>query len=502
MRLPTYLVKSPTGVFHFRWVVPKPWRERVGCKVVKRSLGTRSPRAAQLYALTLASRYAQILRGSTMGNDAIEAALRAAQNSREFEISRTKGGGYRLKTDGTPQDNQAGLEALRIVTEAETAQSARVEPPPPLEHLPSLTPTNQRMALDTAIEKWGSGLIPKGPRDKTPEQKQRAVRDFQEWLDAHVPRPSKVSRRTVETLGRNECAEWVLYQKVQPGQKEGELTAPTTIANRMGYLAGFFDWCMDAGCYPKGDNPAQGQIHVSKAEKASRSTISGWKPFTPEQITIIFANVGRMRNEASRWVSVIALYTGARSNEIAQLELLDFKVKDGVKVFHFTEEGDDKSLKTPGSDRYTPIHPDLLSLGLWTRMERLKKAGETKMFPGLKIDGTNGPANAPQKAFLYICEQLRVKARGKGKIGLHSFRKTIVQWMQDKEIAPEYRRAFVGHAEGNEQNDIHTVVYSKRPSMPVLSAKCLPALDFAQAGVVDLSALKLVLAERLTDQEA
>ena len=74
--------------------------------------------------------------------------------------------------------------------------------------------------------------------------------------------------------------------------------------------------------------------------------------------------------------------------------------------------------------------------------------------------------------------------------------------MQDKEIAPEYRRAFVGHAEGNEQNDIHTVVYSKRPSMPVLSAKCLPALDFAQAGVVDLSALKLVLAERLTDQEA
>jgi len=332
MRLPTYLVQSPTGVFHFRWVVPKAWRERVGCKVVKRSLGTRSPRAAQLYALTLASRYAQILRGSTMGNDAVKEALRAAQNSREFELIPTKSGNYRVKTNGTAEDNQAGLDALRIVTEARTGRSTAVASPPPLEDIPSLTPTNKRMALDTAIEKWGSGLIPKGPRDKTPEQKQRAVRDFQEWLDAHVPRPSKVSRRTVETLGRNECAEWVLYQKVQPGQKEGELTAPTTIANRMGYLAGFFNWCMKAGCYPKGDNPAEGQIHVSKAEKASRSTVSGWKAFTPEQIRTLTTRLSEIRNEAGRWVTVIALYTGARSNEIAQLGSTPFPRTVGLRV--------------------------------------------------------------------------------------------------------------------------------------------------------------------------
>ncbi len=493
MRLPTYLVQSPTGVFHFRWVVPKPWRERVGCKVVKRSLGTRSPRAAQLYALTLVSLYAQILRGSTMGKDALEQALRAAQNSKEFELVPTKGGDFRLKTDGTPEDNAAGLEALRTAVEARAAQRQLLASQTPLEALPSLTPTNRRMALDTAMEKWGSGLIPKDTRDKTPDQKQLAVRDFQKWLDAHVPRPSKVSRRTVETLGRNECAEWVLYQKAQPGQKKGELTAPTTIVNRMGYLADFFGWCMSAGCYPKGDNPAEGHIYVSKAEKASRSVVSGWKPFTPEQIKLLLENLGQITKDAGRWVTVIALYTGARSNEIAQLELLDFKIKDGVKVFHFTEEGDDKSQKNAQSDRYTPIHPDLITLGLWKRVERLKEAGETKLFPDLTFHAKNGPANAPQKALLYLMKKLKVKARGKGKMGLHSFRKTVVQWMQDKHIEPEYRRAFVGHAEGGEKNDIHLTVYSKRPSMPVLSEKCLPALDFAKAGVIDLVACAKLL---------
>lgn len=500
MRLPSYLVKSPTGVFHFRWVVPKAWRERLGCKVIKRSLGTRSPAAAQLYALTMASRYAQTLRGSTMGNDLLDLALKSARDASQFEITPMKGGGFKIQTNGTPEDNQAASEALgaqlahrEALARQEGGREAAGAPVAHFEAPPSLVATTKRMALDAAMEKWGSGLVPDGPRDKTPSQMQRAVRDFQIWLDAHVPRPSKVSRRAVDTIGRNECSEWVLYQRAQPGRKKGELTAPTTIENRMLYLAGFFDWCMASGCYPRGDNPAKGHIKVSKAEKASRSTVSGWKPFTPEQITVLFSRIHEIRRVSARWVTVIALYTGARSNEIAQLELLDFKIKDGVKVFHFTEEGDNKSQKNAHSDRYTPIHPDLITLGLWKRAEALKAAGETKLFPDLKVDGTNGPANGPQKALLYLMEKCKVKARGRGMLGLHSFRKTLVQWMQDKGIQPEYRRAFIGHSEGNDKNDIHLMVYSKRPSMSVLSETCLPALDFAKAGVIDLAAVKELL---------
>lgn len=95
-------------------------------------------------------------------------------------------------------------------------------------------------------------------------------------------------------------------------------------------------------------------------------------------------------SEAARWGAVLGLYSGARVAEVGQLSLADFITVDGVPCMRFTDEGDGQSLKNDASIRTVPLHPDLLALGVLDRVATLKKAGETRFFPGVKLDGVNG----------------------------------------------------------------------------------------------------------------
>ena len=66
------------------------------------------------------------------------------------------------------------------------------------------------------------------------------------------------------------------------------------------------------------------------------------------------------------WIPLIGLHTGARKNEICQLQPADIMSIKGTWCFNITTEGDEKSLKTGdhgGSKRIVPIHSNLISLG-------------------------------------------------------------------------------------------------------------------------------------------
>ncbi|HDS1127581.1 TPA: tyrosine-type recombinase/integrase [Stenotrophomonas maltophilia] len=474
MRLPNYLVVSSTGVYHFRWKVPKRFQGPLGLKVVKRSLGTRDARVAHLQALVLASRYAVAAQGGDMAKS-VDELLRSAHKGRaDFEVVAGPHG-YTVKTDGSAQDNAAAVEAVRLLNANGVAAVGGAPLPP-----------SQRIALEMAVEKWAKTLT-SGAR-KTPGQKREAVNSFVAWKNStRKPSPARVA---LGDLSRTDCAEWVIYLKQTPTERTGKPLADNYIETKTRWLSLFFDWAMAAGYYPKGDNIARGHIKVSKKAKRLQSKKTGWQPFSVEQLKVIFsaAALGSMRRLSSRWVALIALYTGARSNEIAQLELEDFKVVHGVKCIQFTTEGWDKSLKTEASDRIIPIHPDMMALGLWKLVERLRNEGESKLFPNLTFEAKNGPANGPQKAFSHLLsETLKIRARGEGRLGLHSFRKTSVQRMQDVLIGKEYRVAYIGH-EGDAEDD-HSAIYSKKISPAVLSAQCFPALNWAEEGVVNIAAL-------------
>jgi hypothetical protein len=58
MRLAHHLLRHPSGVFHFRLVVPADLRQVFGKKIVKISLRTKDPTAAKAYAYALGARSA------------------------------------------------------------------------------------------------------------------------------------------------------------------------------------------------------------------------------------------------------------------------------------------------------------------------------------------------------------------------------------------------------------------------------------------------------------
>ena len=80
----------------------------------------------------------------------------------------------------------------------------------------------------------------------------------------------------------------------------------------------------------------------------------------------------------------MGLYSGARVGELAQLYLRDFADIHGVKFFRISDDNDGQSVKNASSRRLVPIHPDLLELGLWDRVERLRAQGQERLFPDLQ----------------------------------------------------------------------------------------------------------------------
>jgi hypothetical protein len=62
---------------------------------------------------------------------------------------------------------------------------------------------------------------------------------------------------------------------------------------------------------------------------------------------------------------LVALFSGARRTEIAQLKVRDVRQSPaGTWFFDFTAPADDQYVKNASSARWTPIHPKLIEIGL------------------------------------------------------------------------------------------------------------------------------------------
>ncbi len=88
------------------------------------------------------------------------------------------------------------------------------------------------------------------------------------------------------------------------------------------------------------------------------------------------------------WVPFIMMFSGARPGEIGQLAVSDVRQQHGQWIMHITTEGEThdegKSVKTAGSMRVIPIHPELVQLGLLKHHAERVEAGDKPLFPGAK----------------------------------------------------------------------------------------------------------------------
>jgi len=439
MRLPSYLVRSPSGIFHFRWMIPLAHRARLGRSVIKRSLGTFDPRKAQAQALELAARYAAFfaLHGDETMTKTLEELLASAMGQRrrqDYTLSRSSDGALTLQTDGGEDDHRRAMEALALMNAA--------PPPPkvmaPTQAAPPAIFVNSPLMLSEGIENWKKKLEQKKPKKKTLGVKMLSVNGFIGWKGDVL-----ISELTFEDF-----AEYTAHLF--------ESLFDSTVNNRLLYLAQFMKWAMTNSHYPRGLNPAVGHTSFTKKEKEERAKTHGWQAFTDAQVKHMLApeNVEKIGTEHTRWCLLMAAYTGARINELAQLMVEDFSVINGQKTMSIDCLDVEQSVKTPDSKRDLPIHPDLLELGLWERVERLTAAGNKQLFPELNFT-QNGFAGAVVSNVGRYLRGLGIKARGTHKMGTHSFRNLVIQRMDDCDVPDMVSRVYVGHTINQDAHDVH-----------------------------------------------
>jgi integrase len=86
------------------------------------------------------------------------------------------------------------------------------------------------------------------------------------------------------------------------------------------------------------------------------------------------------------WLPLIALFSGMRLDKICQLDVVDVRLREGVACFVVTTASDkeesDKRLQTASSERFVPVHPTLLNLGMMKLIAHRRDGMRDEVVPG------------------------------------------------------------------------------------------------------------------------
>ncbi|MBK6511599.1 MAG: hypothetical protein IPG06_20595 [Haliea sp.] len=86
---------------------------------------------------------------------------------------------------------------------------------------------------------------------------------------------------------------------------------------------------------------------------------------------------------SQQWLPVLALYTGARQTELAQLLITDVVQIDGIWCLNITDQGNDQKLKTK-LQCIVPIHKGLIAQGFLDYFRDIEKSKHKQLWPTLK----------------------------------------------------------------------------------------------------------------------
>lgn len=224
---------------------------------------------------------------------------------------------------------------------------------------------------------------------------------------------------------------------------------PDSVNSYMNNLAALLNYAEKEGIIDK--SPAKGLMVAGGNKKDKKYS------FTIQQLVTIF-NAPLYTTKQERggkfWVPLVSLWTGMRLNECCQLLTDDIREMDGVHIIIVSEDSkdgvDDKRVKTEAGERYVPIHPELVRIGLLIHWESMKKKRERRLFPDLN-KGVNGYYSNPfSQSFGRFLKEINIKT---SKISFHSFRHTYRDALRHADISVERVKALGGWANTETHED-------------------------------------------------
>lgn len=509
MLLAYHLRRSRHGIYYFRIVLPDPLAAVLGQREGVRSLGIRSPKIARISGYQLSLRLTPILErlqrimaidpnsinpndvrkliveGMVFQPDGGMRVARVETNNdpviakQEMKALEDTATAWRRVHDFTANLSDEEFakrkaEAMRLRDEM-LAMSAAPQPAaiPAPASMPvagvsmPLRPSTLRQCFDAYIAskkkisesaktayKGSFELFAKLSGGESRMAHEITEVEFMEFNDALAFVPAHATKRGIELkraadmiasppMGKDKAGNPVDYDAISGN------TANLHCTN----LQGFFDYVINSG-RRNGDNP-----FVKLPRHSDGEEIGGADGFDEHELRAIFKPESLMqaKRPSQFWTPLLALYTGARLNELACLKLADFVEEKGIPCISIryvprakpgTIEHNKKkaarSVKTATSIRLVPLHPDLYEIGIEAYMDDVRAIGGTRFFPTLPSD-TKGKRERrlSHDGNTYL---KKVGVHVPRKKVMHSFRDTVCEMLAVPDMDDVRADQWTGHA--------------------------------------------------------
>lgn len=262
-------------------------------------------------------------------------------------------------------------------------------------------------------------------------------------------------------------------------------------------LISFFDWAKTLEMTAK--NPAAGLQIEGQKDAGTKPR----RPFTIAELNAIFAApplkgckspAHFMRKgdfqlyDHRRFVPALALYTGARLNELGQLRPSDVRFEEGRWWLRITTAADPEDvedaeeirrLKTIAAERVVPLHCILVErFGFIAYVDHLRRAGSKRVFPHWKPSKSDGYFSSPYSKWFnerLLGTHLGIK---KPEIVFHSLRHCMKDALRRARVPIEVQNRLLGHAP-NSVGDTYGTPSLLPEEATLIDAISYPGLDLS-----------------------
>ncbi len=314
------------------------------------------------------------------------------------------------------------------------------------------------------------------------EINKRHVREFRDAAQL-------VPKHRPGTLRKACLPELVEWTRKNPGTV---CIAAATINKWLTCLQGVLNWARRNGVIPDEVPWADPVAGMRLKEPRSKR-----RPWEPEELSLLFgSSIYRLgerpvggKGEAAYWLPLLALFSGARLNELAPMCANDVKLDPSSGVHFMTVVEDDetgRSVKTENSLRAIPIHPELCRIGFLKFVDHRRKADgqRARLFPDIRQNSKGNYGAAFSQWFGRYKQSLGID--NKSSV-FHSFRHGFKDVLRAAGVNEDINDALTGHSGGN------TVARGYGSDDMVRRfgfSKLNAALEKAQYPGLDLSALR------------
>ena len=441
----TYLVHRKSGYsFLFRSIIPTDLQAQLGSRQFQLSLKCGIRHQAKSLALHLYNLTQQIY-----------ASIRQSPAKKQLTPEQIK---ERLKLElGNIAPSNQAITANQKLVEKETQ-------PTSLE-----VKTGTDISLAELSQRYLQAKTEAGYPDKTIKGYQDSHRLMLEVIGSRVvgSLTHQDGRKLVETIKKLPANRSKSYPKLIIEQllqlKDVKLLSYKTILKHVERVSALMNWAIKQGY-------TQQNVFRGKLEP-SRKTEVVEKHFTRQELKLILGHQLKeeslLQNKPDRyWVTLLSAYSGARLNEICQLNVSDIQQADGIWLMNLTNNTEDKSIKTPAGNRTVPLHPKILQLGFLDYVEMIKNGKQRKLFPKLKKMESTGFGTRISHWFARYLTKLGIKKKGKN---FHSFRHTVVNKLTCQKVYEPFIKELIGHAHRSLTMD----VYGGNKPLNVLLNECV-----------------------------